>query len=86
MRRAPPPFAGYNLVAEFPTDGIERPDDNGLNEPLGAYRLGQLLKILLAHIHARLVTASMQEIDWNLLQKAGNAGYFGNGLGAKVRL
>jgi hypothetical protein len=49
---------------------------------LGAYRVGQLLESLLAHIRTWLEATSFQEIDWNLLQAADNARYFGNGRGA----
>ncbi|MNM79664.1 hypothetical protein D3C81_916040 [compost metagenome] len=61
---APAAFAGDDLVAL----AIDRAHHDRLHQPLAADRVGQLLECLRVHVAARLVLATLQQVQRQLLQ------------------
>src|SRR5688572_11580232 len=65
LRGAPASLAGDDLVAErlARSDRRERPDDDRLDDALGANRVSELLQALRPHVEARLIAAALQQVD-----------------------
>ena len=65
LRRAPAALTRDDLVARGLAGslGCERPHDDRLDHPLRANGIRELLQALGPHVHARLVTPSLQEVD-----------------------
>src|SRR5215510_6573967 len=62
LRGAPAPVAGDNLVAAAAAIG---PDNDRLQQTLGANRVGQFCQLLLAKVSARVQWAAVKLIDAN---------------------
>ena len=62
----PTAFAGNDLVPSL--GAAQFPHDDGLYHSLGANRLGELRQRFFPHVQPRLISATLQEVQWQFFE------------------